>query len=120
MYSRCKRKEEITKNLFVIESELESLGELTQEQEQQQEEQLMNLQKDYTEVEAELHRFYEEELETVKAGEDPLLTCPHCFSMFSTYSGPDSIEKDLAGPEARLTLVERFPDERRGCGAPPE
>ena len=47
MYSRCKRKEEITKNLFVIESELESLGELTQEQEQQQEEQLMNLQKDY-------------------------------------------------------------------------
>ena len=86
MYIRCKRKEEIKKKLFVIESELESLGELTQGQEQQQEEQLMSLQKDYTEVEAELHRFYEEELEMVKAGEDPLLTCPHCFSMFSTYS----------------------------------
>ena len=30
------------------------------------------------------------------------------------------IEKDLAGPKARLTLVECFPVERRGCGAPPK
>ena len=86
MYSRCKRKEDIKKKLFGIESELESLGEFNLEQEEQQEEELMSLQNDYTEVEAELHRFYEEELELVKGGEDPLLTCPHCFSMFSTYS----------------------------------
>ena len=35
-------------------------------------------------------------------------------------SGPlgFSKEKDLAGPEARLTLVERFPAEQRGCVAP--
>ena len=45
-------------------------------------------------------------------------SCRHKALLSS--SGPDSIEKDLAGPEARLTLVERFPDERRGCGAPPE
>ena len=30
------------------------------------------------------------------------------------------IQKDLAGPEVRLTLVECFPDERSGCGAQPE
>ena len=29
-----------------------------------------------------------------------------------------TIEKDLAGPKARLTLVECFPEERRGCGSP--
>ena len=27
-----------------------------------------------------------------------------------------TIEKDLVGPKARLTLVECFPVERRGCG----
>ena len=37
------------------------------------------------EVEKELERFYQEELELVKAGEDPLLTCPHCFFLFSSY-----------------------------------
>ena len=31
-----------------------------------------------------------------------------------------TIEKDLARPKARLTLVECFPAERRGCGASPE
>ena len=45
-------------------------------------------------------------------------SCRHKALLSS--SGPDSIEKDLAGPEARLTLVERFPAERRGCVAPPE
>ena len=33
---------------------------------------------------------------------------------------PLTIEKDLAGLKARLTLVECFPVGRRGCGAPPE
>jgi hypothetical protein len=31
-----------------------------------------------------------------------------------------TIEKDLAGPKARLTLLECFSAEQRGCGAPPE
>ena len=86
MYIRCKTKEDIKKKLFGIECKLESLGELNLEKQEQQEEELMILQEDYTKVEEELHRFYKEELELVKAGEDPLLTCPHCFSIFSTYS----------------------------------
>ena len=86
MYIRCKNKEDIKKKLFGIECKLESLGELNLEKQGQQEEELMILQEDYTKVEEELQRFYEEELELVKAGEDPLLTCPHCFSILSTYS----------------------------------
>ena len=86
MYSRCKKKEEIKRKLFGIECELESLGELNLEKPRQQVEELMVLQEDYTNVEEELQRFYEEEVELVKAGEDPLLTCSHCFSLFSTYS----------------------------------
>ena len=31
-----------------------------------------------------------------------------------------TLEKDLAGPKARLIMVECFPAERRGCGATPE
>jgi hypothetical protein len=32
-----------------------------------------------------LERFYQEEIELVKSGEDPLLTCPHCYFLFSSY-----------------------------------
>lgn len=38
-------------------------------------------------VERELRRFSEEELELVKAGGDPLLTCKHCHYLFMSYRG---------------------------------
>ena len=79
MHKRCNKLEEIKKKLFCVESDLNSLGEKDEKNKGDQEEKLMVLQKDYTEVETELRRFYEEELELVKAGEDPLMTCPHCF-----------------------------------------
>ena len=76
MYKRSQNNERIKKKLFGIECSLNSLGELNMEKMEEQEEQLMRMQKDYTEAEAELRRFQQEELELVKAGEDPLLTCP--------------------------------------------
>jgi len=36
-------------------------------------------------VRDELQRFYQEELELIKAGGDPLLTCRHCHYLFSCY-----------------------------------
>ena len=86
MHKRCNKLEEIKKKLFCVESDLNSLGEKDEKNKGDQEEKLMVLQKDYTEVETELRRFYEEELELVKAGEDPLMTCPHCFFLFSSYT----------------------------------
>ena len=38
-------------------------------------------------MEEELKRFYEDELELLKAGGDPLLTCKHCHHPFASYRG---------------------------------
>ena len=86
MYKRSQNNERIKKKLFGIECSLNSLGELNMEKMEEQEEQLMRMQKEYTEAEAELRRFQQKELELVKAGEDPLLTCPHCLVVFSSYT----------------------------------
>ena len=86
MYKRSQNNERIKKKLFGIECSLNSLGELSMEKMEEQEEQLMRMQKEYTEAEAELRRFQQKELELVKAGEDPLLTCPHCLVVFSSYT----------------------------------
>ena len=86
MHFRSKKRENIKKKLFDIEQEMDSLGEFDREKEEKQKEELMRLQEDYINVEKELDRFYQEELQLIKSGEDPLLTCPHCFFLFSSYN----------------------------------
>ena len=86
MYIRSQNSKRIKQKLFGIELNLNLLGEVIMEKKEEQEEELMRLQKAYTEAEAELGRFQQEELELVKAGEDPLLTCPHCLVVFSSYT----------------------------------
>jgi hypothetical protein len=85
MHCRYRTRENIKKKLFDVEKKLDSIGEFDKGKEKEQEEELTKTQKEYIEVEKELERFYQEELELVKAGEDPLLTCPHCFFLFSSY-----------------------------------
>ena len=86
MYKRSQNNERIKKKLFGIECDLNLLGEVNMEKKEEQEEELMRLQKEYMEAEAELGRFQQQELDLVKAGEDPLLTCPHCLVVFSSYN----------------------------------
>ena len=85
MHCRYRTRENIKKKLFDVERKLDSIGEYDEENEKEQKEELIKTQQNYVEVEKELDRFYQEELELVKAGEDPLLTCPHCFFLFASY-----------------------------------
>ena len=53
---------------------MDCLGKFDREKQEKQKEELMRLQEDYTNVEKELERFYQEELQLFKLGEDPVMT----------------------------------------------
>ena len=62
---------------------MDCLGKFDREKQEKQKEELMRLQEDYTNVEKELERFYQEELQLVKSGEDPLMTSWRSWASWS-------------------------------------
>lgn len=77
MRSRAARKSFLVNKIGNVRKELESNAE-------EREKELLE---EKERVEEEIRRFWNEELELVKAGGDPLITCKHCHHMFESYRG---------------------------------
>ena len=87
MRSRATKKTSLHTNISQVREELETLSTVDGENNNAPVGAKEKLMEEKVNLEKELKRFYDEELELLKAGGDPLLTCKHCHHLFGSFRG---------------------------------